>query len=153
MMKKALVIVAHPDDETIWMGGMILRNLNWDWTILSLCRKDDPDRAPKFERVCNEYGASCIISDLDDEEDLKLDIEDIVDKIESLLVDKEYNFIFTHGENGEYGHQRHLEVHKAVRRSIEKGLLKCEKLYFFDYLRGDEAAPHDSKMKIPIANP
>ena len=24
--KECLIIVAHPDDETIWMGGNILRN-------------------------------------------------------------------------------------------------------------------------------
>ena len=41
MEKEALVIVAHPDDETIWMGGTILKNKNWKWTILSLCRASD----------------------------------------------------------------------------------------------------------------
>ena len=42
-MKKANVIVAHPDDETIWMGGKIIHEKDFQWTILSLCRKDDLD--------------------------------------------------------------------------------------------------------------
>ena len=65
--KRALVIVAHPDDETIWMGGTILSLKNTDWTIFSLCRKNDEDRAPKFKKVCAYYNAHSLISDLEDE--------------------------------------------------------------------------------------
>ena len=30
---RALVIVAHPDDELIWMGGYILKNKEWDFDV------------------------------------------------------------------------------------------------------------------------
>ena len=63
----ALVLVAHPDDETIWMGGTILAYPNIDWTIFCLCRGDDPDRAPKFRRVLKFLGAHGTISNLEDE--------------------------------------------------------------------------------------
>ena len=66
MNKTALCIVAHPDDETIWMGGTIMKN-NYNWTIICLCRKNDLDRSPKFKKVCDYYKAKSIISDLDDE--------------------------------------------------------------------------------------
>ena len=59
--KDALCVVAHPDDETIWMGGTILRNKNFNWTILSLCRKNDLERAEKFKKVCKFYNAKPII--------------------------------------------------------------------------------------------
>ena len=58
--KEALCIVAHPDDETIWVGGTILKNKDFNWTILSLCRKNDLGRAPKFRKVCKFYKAKSI---------------------------------------------------------------------------------------------
>ena len=50
-LRKAAVIVAHPDDEIIWCGGTILMNPDLQWTVLVLCRGNDADRAPKFYRV------------------------------------------------------------------------------------------------------
>jgi hypothetical protein len=38
----AAVIVAHPDDETLWAGGMILTHPGYNWFVASLCRKSDP---------------------------------------------------------------------------------------------------------------
>ena len=148
---RALCIVAHPDDETIWMGGTILKHKDWDWTILSLCRKDDVDRCPKFKEACERYGARAIISDLDDEMLKPLAISYVVDKIKNNLPRKNYDYIFTHGENGEYGHLRHVEIHKAVKSLIKTGELKCNKFYCFDYVSGRIMSPHDFKIKIPVA--
>ncbi len=150
--KKALVIVAHPDDETIWMGGMILKHKDWDWTIFSLCRRDDVDRAPKFMRVCKYYGARGIMGNLDDEILKPLSTKYVMSKIAEFLRLKEYDFIFTHGENGEYGHLRHIEIHRAVKEMVRKESLKCRKIYYFAYKNGSMKAPHDPKVKIPIPN-
>jgi LmbE family N-acetylglucosaminyl deacetylase len=81
---KCLVIVAHPDDETIWMGGLMLRHPDWAWRIISLSRGDDPDRAPKFRMAVRVYGATSAISDLDDSPilaSLSQDLHEIKDRI------------------------------------------------------------------------
>lgn len=148
-MKEALVIVAHPDDETIWMGGFILKNSQWAWTIISLCRKNDRDRMPKFLDVCKFYKANAIISDLDDEELKPLHINEIIEKIKQLIPKKKYDYIFTHGKNGEYEHLRHKEIHMAVKKMIEKKDLECEKAYYFSYKKGKKSTPNNPELKIP----
>ncbi|MBU0467082.1 MAG: PIG-L family deacetylase [Nanoarchaeota archaeon] len=154
MKKKieAICIVAHPDDETIWMGGIILKNPDWEWTILCLSRKNDKDRAPKFRKVCELYGVKGIISDLDDEKLEPLNVEKVAKKIKDNLPKKKFEYIFTHGKNGEYGHLRHKEIHEAVLHLIFKNELIGEKVYFFSYLPGS-VEWKDSGLKIPISNP
>ena len=151
-MKKALMIVAHPDDEIIWAGGLILQNPDWDWTIFSLCRASDKDRAPKFRKVCKYLKSKSIISDLDDESGEPLPGRAVKNLILSNLKEKNYDYIFTHGSNGEYGHIRHLDVHRAVTELVKENKLKCKKLYFFAYIPGSQRSLHDKKTFIPIAD-
>ncbi|HLD58889.1 MAG TPA: PIG-L family deacetylase [archaeon] len=134
-MVSALMAVAHPDDETIWAGGLLQRKKNWDWTIFSFCRASDADRKPKFEKACRLYNADFFIADLEDT--LLGEIEN--KKVEKLLAPiekKRFDFVFTHGANGEYGHIRHRDAHKAVLNAVKEKKILCKRLFVFSYKKG-----------------
>ena len=133
--KRVIAIVAHPDDEIIFMGGAIMKNPQIDWTVFSLCRASDKDREPKFFRVCKKNNVKGIIADLEDED--KMNVKQTLPIIEKLIIEKvgkrEFDYIFTHGANGEYGHKRHIGVHESVKKLIKNKFLKPEAVFYFNY--------------------
>ena len=110
--KSVAIIVAHPDDETLWAGGTILNHSMWNCFIVSVCRGGDKDRAPKFYKALKILNSVGIMGDLDDgPEQTPLDIIELEQTIISLLPKRYYDLIITHNPSGEYTqHVRHEEV-------------------------------------------
>jgi LmbE family N-acetylglucosaminyl deacetylase len=132
---RALCIVAHPDDETIWMGGALALHKDIKWTIFVLCRESDLDRMPKFRRVAQQYNAKGIICDLEDEGIMSIaeSVPQIKNSIRKKLPQKTWDALFVHGSNGEYGHPRHKGVHLAVKQMVKNRELKAKKRFCFAY--------------------
>ncbi|RAJ76577.1 LmbE family N-acetylglucosaminyl deacetylase [Chitinophaga dinghuensis] len=134
----AVVIVAHPDDETLWAGGIILANPQLEWYIVSLCRKEDPDRAPKFYKVLQELDATGAMANLDDgPEQFPLPIKEVRDTIQNLLPEEHFDLILTHHPKGEYTrHRRHEETAQAVINCWCHGSIQATNLWTFAYEDG-----------------
>jgi LmbE family N-acetylglucosaminyl deacetylase len=135
------LVVAHPDDEALWAGGTILMHPFWNWFILTLCRGNDPDRAPKFHRVLGIFRAKGEMGDLDDgPEQLPLDENRVKATVLELLPDKHFDMLITHDPAGEYTrHLRHEETSKAIIHLWYEKKISVNEIRTFAYEDGQRA--------------
>jgi LmbE family N-acetylglucosaminyl deacetylase len=138
---RAAVVVAHPDDETLWCGGYILTHPEFLWRIVTLCRGVDPDRAPRFRRVLQRLGAEGEMADLDDGPDqTPLPAEQVRETAARLLAGTSYHLILTHGPMGEYTrHRRHEECCRGVVELWRSGRIDTRRTWLFAYEDGGRA--------------
>ena len=136
--KSIAVIVAHPDDETLWAGGTILEHPLNDWFIVCLCRANDCERSARFKNALVLLKAKGIMGNLDDGPDQHpLDETEVENEILKLLPDTHFDLILTHDFAGEYTkHLRHEEVNKAVVALWQKGKITANELWTFAYEDG-----------------
>lgn len=137
--EKCAVIVAHPDDETLWSGGTILMHPESKWTVVTLCRKSDPDRAPKFFKALEALNAVGAMGDLDDGPDQNpLSNRDVQNTILELLPVGRFDLVITHGMWGEYTkHLRHEEAGMAVFALLNSERLSARNVWRFAYDDGE----------------
>jgi LmbE family N-acetylglucosaminyl deacetylase len=135
-----VVIVAHPDDETLWTGGTILSQPSWNWFIITLCRASDRDRAPKFFQALKALGAGGKMGDLDDGPEQKpLAANEVQGMILRLLPRTYFDLIISHNPAGEYTrHLRHEEVGRAVIMLWHAGKISANELWAFAYEDGSK---------------
>lgn len=119
---KALVVVAHPDDETIFLGGYILKNPEWDWTVVAVTHSLESPRGAEFQRACERLNAKPKMLGMIDIYESVLDL-DLISKALKEIARDSFDMVFTHNNVGEYGHPHHIAVHKAVKQVFKKPYL------------------------------
>jgi LmbE family N-acetylglucosaminyl deacetylase len=136
--KNILVIVAHPDDETLWCGGIMLMHPEHHWFIACLCRKNDPDRGPKFKKALAIYKAEGRMGNLDDSAEQRPINKNVVKKvIEKLLPRQNFELVLTHSPTGEYTrHLRHEEIGRAVIELWSEQKIFTDELWTFAFEDG-----------------
>ena len=111
---KAAIIMAHPDDETIWTGGLLLSKKSWHWKIFIATNYETEDRPNEFKKAIEKY-KNYGVSNLDYEfirimpdmqEYDKLNKNEIHKKLNTIDLST-FDLIFTHNIDGEYGHGNH----------------------------------------------
>jgi LmbE family N-acetylglucosaminyl deacetylase len=138
-VKNIALIVAHPDDETLWAGGTILSHPEWNWFVVCMTRATDKERAPRFYDTLNKLGCQGVMGKLDDgPEQHPLNPKVMEDAILRLLPKDFYDIIITHNASGEYTrHIRHEEVNRAVFYLWKKKLIHSNQVWTFAYQDGD----------------
>lgn len=127
-----VMIIAHPDDETLWAGDLITKK---KFLIICLTNGDNPQRKKEFEQamqMSDNYGV--MLRYPDNPNHKKSDWSKVKDQVRGdmryLLSYKNWKSIVTHNPDGEYGHIQHKFTSMIVTNICsEKDL--TDKLYYF----------------------
>jgi LmbE family N-acetylglucosaminyl deacetylase len=131
---KAMIVVAHPDDETLFMIGPILKQRAHrshlksgeiackDWTIVCVTdangNGEGTQRLKLFQRACRSLGAKAVCLGHPDIFDQPIDTNRL--RAELAAMGAGWSAIYTHGPLGEYGHRHHQGVSLAVHELFYK---------------------------------
>ena len=119
--KNKVLIVAHPDDESLFFGGVVLRYPG-NWTILACSIPyNETVRAWKFFDAVDVLGAKGRLLPWAEKRNEPIAYLDQVWHVMNAA-----DCIVTHSASGEYGHPAHLHLHKFVAsRWSDRGVVGC----------------------------
>lgn len=129
------IVVAHPDDETLFFSGLILASPDSNWTIV--CATDgNADgngalRKKQFQQATELLNCKTqILLDLPDIYEERLDQKVLSDHLASLDA---FDEIYTHSPIGDYGHPHHQDVSFAVHKYYFENLNQTPKVWSIAY--------------------
>lgn len=127
-----LIIVAHPDDETIWAGEHLIRG---SYTVLCITNGNNKTRKAEFEKVLKQTNSEGRILPFPDKTNGQRDNwksckNEITEEIKKIIDSKDWSTIVCHNPDGEYGHIHHKMVSQIVT-NILKSEKNTDKLIYF----------------------
>ncbi len=133
--KTGVVIMAHPDDETCWAGGLILSNPHIKWSSICCSYPRNPadyERINDYLRMCNDMGITAYqIDQVATGPGNPLQVKNTL----KLFNINDYDVIVTHGHDGDYGHIHHKNIFQQVKALANKEFIGTGYLsgkYYYD---------------------
>ena len=139
---KNLMIVAHPDDETLWGGANLIKE---NYFVVCITNGYNLERSNEFKNILKFTKNGGIIlnyPDLQDsiKDDWTLVQNGILKDLSKIINYKYWEKIVTHGPDGTGGHYHHNKTFEIVTDIVKK-LNKFNNLYYF--------AKYYNKNEIP----
>lgn len=115
-----LLVVAHPDDETIFFAGALLGKRDLPWHVICLT---DGNADGRGEERARELAAALKLFGIKSSEHWayrdafakRLPVDEIAARLRALRPPRE---VFSHGPLGEYGHPHHVDTCLAAHRAF-----------------------------------
>jgi hypothetical protein len=133
-----LLIVAHPDDETLW--GYYQLKESKGWKILCVTNANNITRINELKNIATYFDAALELWNYQDSEfhynihpQLYKDIENEINK-------PNVKMILTHNPLGEYGHIQHIKVSNVVLTVSKKPT------YVFSYTPNDKRKSRENEI-------
>lgn len=135
-----LMIVAHPDDDTLWGGASLIEE---NYLVVCITNGYNTTRRDEFLNVMNQTNDIGLILDYPDKifgkrSDWGFCKDAIYDDISAIISYKDWNQIVTHNEKGEYGHIHHIMTHEIVANTCDKVDYTGKQYYFGTYYSIDK---------------
>lgn len=127
-----LMVVAHPDDETLWGGGHLTEG---GYFVVCLTNANKSKRKAEFERVISESGNKGLILSYPDltngvRNNWKKVKPQILSDLNVIMQYKKWATVVTHNPVGEYGHIHHIMTNRLVTYLYHKNYW-VDRLYYF----------------------
>lgn len=158
---KNLMIVAHPDDESLW-GGAHLKT--GDYFVVCLTNGHNKIRSKDFYKVLDFTNNKGIILNYPDSQDgIREDWDYVTDgllkDLETLLKYKNWDKIVTYGPDGVTGHVQHLLNYTLVKKAALNTNTYDNLYYFGKYYKKNQVpkdlvkmSEDDLNFKIDVLN-
>lgn len=146
---QSLMIVAHPDDETIW-GGTHLEKGNF--FVVCLTNSNNEKRKREFYSVLKKANVKGEILNFPDKtngvrDDWIKSETQIKKELRKIINQQDWDLIVTHNPLGEYGHLHHKKTSRFVTEIIKENK-QIDKLYYFGkYYKKKEVDTLAGKVK------
>ncbi|MDH6366006.1 MULTISPECIES: PIG-L family deacetylase [unclassified Breznakia] len=143
----SLMIVAHPDDESLFAGEEIRSH---PYFILCITNGDNPTRRAEFMQMLKKTNNNGIILSYPDKvnnrrSDWYYEKESIRKTLSFYTKIYDWKKIVTHNPQGEYGHQHHIMTSNIVKNITQQQNIK-EKLYCFSYFKKEQNPPYAKQL-------
>ena len=121
------MVVAHPDDETLFGGGELLKHKG-EYKVVCLDYGNHMIRHKEFICAMEKLGVEKW--EHWDGEPYKSSVSYnesiLIPRLERVLAEQKWEKVVTHNQGGEYGHYRHIGTHNVMVRLV------TDKLWVFD---------------------